>query len=118
MSAFIVSDQLLHELLSFASHHKMRFDGDSIREHESEVGQKILDVNYQSVNFRYKEKDAPHVYKFKKVPAISCIQFISHVRCIIYQSCEHEGFNRLPLIELAYDATSLLPEYNTTKWGG
>lgn len=94
MSAYIVSDETIDCIVSYAVDHKMsmyvRKKGDRTRDPD-EIGSILLGTNYDSVNYRYGEFDEPRPYKFTKREcdegtAVGCIA------CLEYQSCEHPGW--------------------------
>jgi hypothetical protein len=70
MSAFICTDAHLNVLVNYAVAKRASYYWNPNRvyissENASEIGQILLDENYRSVNYRYRETDKPHAFKFK-----------------------------------------------------
>ena len=102
MSAFIVSDKLLNVVLTFATMKKasyywkpnnMRVDI-SVR-NASEIGQKLLDENFRSVNYRYRENDTAERFTYKRVDSsnYSVVDVLKAINCLDYQSCETDDWS-------------------------
>ncbi len=93
-----------------------------------ELGQLLLEENVKSVNHRYHDKDSakPEDYKFQLSPlngkgSCSTIQFIKHIHCLKYQSCEHDGWEKSIALKILNRlegwAVGHLPGYNDAEWG-
>lgn len=95
----------------------------------SELGQILVDANFQSVNYRYSEDDKPHVYKFRKHRAVYgmndrqklVIQALKAIHNLDYQSCEFPryaySFPKRILSELSDRLAARLPGYDEAEWG-
>ncbi|MCH7851007.1 MAG: hypothetical protein IH845_05175 [Nanoarchaeota archaeon] len=51
-------------------------------------GQLMVNLNRDSVNQRYDEKEKPYTFIFSDVKSLSNFQFLKSVECLTYQSCE------------------------------
>ena len=90
------------------------------------LGQKLIDGNYTSVNFRYSENDkAP---KFKYVPcqrreSVSLGQFLKYLACLNYQSCEPDDYYKnddsvfWDIYNLERFGSSRVNGYEDATWG-
>lgn len=137
MSAFIVSDNHIHAIVNYIMQRRTfgsmnvygRIIGVKDRvwaEIETDkqatmLGQFFLDANYESVNYRYSESDAPHKYKFKLQAAkVSTVQFLKALNCLDYQCCEPNDYRNgdcYKLIrELQSSAASHLAGYDEAEW--
>lgn len=103
MSAFIVSDKLLNVILTMAVVKKasyywkpnnMRVDIN--RANASEIGQKLLDENFRSVNYRYREKDKAERFEYRAVRSddYSAVDVLKAINCLDYQSCETDDWDQ------------------------
>lgn len=93
------------------------------------LGQMIVDENYASVNYRYREDDKPHRYKFRQHRAVLAannrlpviVQAIKSIDNIDYQSCEHPGWRqsmaREALVCMKDRLAARLPGYDNADWG-
>jgi len=86
-------------------------------------GQLLVDLNRESVNQRYNEKEKPFKFVFSDVKCLSIFQFLKSVECLTYQSCEGncdktELYKFLEEIEnhLRNDIIQEIEEYKEAKW--
>jgi len=101
MSAFIVSDKHIDAIVSFAIDRRASYywktsqsRTDINKENASEIGQKLLDENFRSVNHRYRESDKPSVYKFKRPAArFEAVDILKAIDSLDYQSCETDDWS-------------------------
>lgn len=102
MSAFIVSDKLLNVILTMAvvknasyywKPNNMRVD--ISRKNASEIGQKLLDENFRSVNYRYRENDKAERFEYRAVRSddYSAVDVLKAINCLDYQSCETDDWS-------------------------
>lgn len=119
MSAFIVGDTHIDALLTFAQSagrygaswyywngERIFFGGN-----ETRIGQKLLDENVRSYNYRYEKCERPDQYAFSPyLGDLTPARVIGACDCLIYQSCETpdyretEAFSIIDAIrELAID---------------
>ena len=86
MSAFIVCDGVIDTIVTYIyPDMKNRYGS------ENDLGQVLVDENYNSVNTRYKNHVTPHGYKFQRkdhkgLDVLRACQFYE------YQACETEGY--------------------------
>lgn len=113
MSAYIVKDETINKILNYIywchddrikyslKKHlkKCGFDYEKLKnlntdkeinKYLKEFGQKLLNLNYKSVNACYNRKDKTHIFQFKNIDGINKIQFLKSLGCFLYQSCEGE----------------------------
>jgi hypothetical protein len=127
MSAWIVSDKCINCILSVLD---PPFDVGTMKI----IGQRLVDTNYASVNYRYSEHQKPHGFAYQ-VPAkpYSPIVIIKQCHCYGYQSCEHpeweDSWERICIEMLERMAVAKLPkevkdeavymskEYDDAPWG-
>lgn len=102
MSAFIVSDKLLNVILTMAVVKKASYYWkpnnmrvDISRKNASEIGQKLLDENFRSVNTRYRENDkaARFAYRAVRSDEFSAVDVLKAISCLDYQSCETDDWS-------------------------
>lgn len=106
MSAFVVSKKHIDALLTFAmrpqyntpsyyiqeSKNTDEYKQVNFQDHLNEIGQKLVDQNYASVNCRYNTSEVPPVYKFEHYHRIlRAVEAIKACDCWNYQSCENRG---------------------------
>lgn len=71
-----------------------RYGGDAVFFHgnETAIGQKLLDENYRSVNYRYGEEDEAPKFKMILDRQWEPVELIKLCDCYIYQTCETPDF--------------------------
>lgn len=84
MSAFIVEDRVINNVLSGVS----RLEYYKLKKSLKALGQSFLDLNYESVNYRYSSNAFPRSFKHETILPCSWAQALKSLRCLIYQSCE------------------------------
>lgn len=97
MSAFVVSDNHINVLLTFAiikrasyywrpAQARMQISADNA----DQIGQILLEENFRSVNYRYSDSEPPHRYQYQRVRSdnYSAVDVLKAVNCLDYQSCE------------------------------
>ena len=94
------------------------------------VGREFLQLNTDSVNFRYNEpaadEDLNYIndYKFNDCEP-SIVQSIKSVQCLMYQSCEQDNYKENETYQKLEKLLNLLKEsylyldedYQNAKWG-
>lgn len=129
MSAFICSDAHLTALASFAARHVESYYHAGGRvpcrgQFVEGLGQLLLEANYRSVNFRYRE--ATPTPRFApcgpaRAALFTSVEIIKAAHCYGYQACEHpeyKGSEAKALITAILDeATRQLPGYEAAPWG-
>lgn len=129
MSAFVVTTAHIDALVRYAVDKHVSYTSAVGRttidkDNASEIGQKLLDENVRSVNYRYHEKDTPESYTFKHVKHVvplPAVNILKAIDCLDYQSCEtpdwreSEAFAILRVIKDV--AIRNLPGYDAAPWG-
>jgi hypothetical protein len=142
MSAYVVSDNHINELVRFIDSRfyqsmgylqrimlknnvdTLTLSGDKLFE---AIGQELLKENYLSVNHRYLHLDIlgkahkfhyrPELGKAKLKPVV----ILKLVNCLDYQSCEHEGWPESAackiLESIKSHAIHQLEGYDAAPWG-
>lgn len=82
MSAFVVSNKHISALVAHLPPAERQ-----------EMGQKLVNENYRSVNYRYRSNDKPHVFEFQDVKCAP-VQLIKLCTCYKYQSCETSDWEK------------------------
>lgn len=98
MSAYIVSNNTINVLADAIENYGVRMNTDykgiagcgvifDVNEIKNAIGQKLLDQNYKSVNYRYDEDTPAPEYKYQDV-AYTTGDLYGCIRCYEYQACE------------------------------
>ena len=129
MSAFIVCDEHISAMLRAAALSNLPGDGLAYRWNDEShyfngsahvVGQKLLDENYRSVNYRYGESDAPRIYTHPTVSHKTAVQIIKAIHCYRYQACETPDWEQSEAFAIceALEARAVhcLPGYDEAEW--
>ncbi len=120
MSAFIVEDDLIDLLATYAAEHRM-----SVGEPQS-VGTVLVAQNWRSVNYRYRENDEPESYTFHTYAGpMEPIAVIKACDCYDYQACETDDYqdtDAAKIVRLIRDRAigevlRQLPAYDRAPWG-
>jgi len=129
MSAFIVCDEHISAMLQAVNLSRHAGDGASYRwngearyfgGNTRDIGQKLVDENYRSVNYRYDEAHKPHTFTFKLTKEHSPAGIIKACDCYNYQSCEtpdwRESEAHAIMRALRERAIRFLPGYDEAPW--
>ena len=120
MSAFIVEDDLIDLLVTYAT------SGGPFRVSSGDphtLGRMLIAENYRSVNYRYTQKDEPHPYYFQIWGGrMDPVQVIKACDCFDYQACETDDYRDTAAARLVDNIRSkairaALPQMETMKWG-
>lgn len=133
MSAFILDDAHINAILQAAA---PRYPGDGASYrwysgeewvnqpfggHRQEIGQKLIDENYRSVNHRYGKDSKPH--QFRSMPAAkthSPVELIKLCHCYVYQSSETPDWKQTEAYAIAKclleRAVHSLDGYSKAAW--
>lgn len=64
-----------------------------VYQERQEIGQKLLDYNYKSVNYRYNEDNKPRKFVYKEVPeSYKYNILLGCINCYNYQACEPDDY--------------------------
>lgn len=133
MSAFIVSNDHIDALVSFALAHRTSYWTGSHRvaishENAEEIGRILMDENVASVAHLYQdridqdERDAGAAYRFREFDVLpSPVVILKACDCYDYQACEHDGWDasmaKIIVNAIRRDAVRALPGYEAAPWG-
>ncbi len=136
MSAYIVEDKTINKIVGALYYHG-RYGriypnpayGSEIltvctKEKAEKLAQDLLDLNYKSVNARYREQEEPHTIAYKNTTPASKVRLHKALSCFLYQSCEGNCANTelYKQVEnyknrLADDIVHNLEEWDNAPWG-
>ena len=128
MSAFIVSDATISGMLLAATLERDRggryyyWDGEAhyFDGNWRKIGQKLLDENYRSVNYRYDEESKPHTYSPASLAPLMPVEILKLCNCYSYQTCETEDWRQTEAWEIMNTlrgfAIRALPGYEEAQW--
>lgn len=129
MSAFIVDYNHINYLMNAAlsrriAWHGFYFKGLKVDKNRAqEIGQMLWDENRRSVDYRYQENNGDEEYEYKPIfhHVFDPVQVLKAIKCLDYQSCEHEEWESSGAKEfldtLMHFAISALPGYEDAQWG-
>lgn len=127
MSAYVVDDKHIDAIVNFAICSKASFYFhpariDITRSNAQEIGQILIDENYRSVNYRYRETDEPHSYQFTLARSpLAPVAVLKAINCLDYQCCETDDWQQSRawaiLDGIRNAAIRALPGYDTASWG-
>lgn len=120
MSAFIVEDSNIQEIVSYMltdtsakeAWQSLSFLGMS-KDKPEVLAQAMLDLNYDSVNQRYEDNDAPHKITYINKP-INGEAAIENLRHFTYQACEGDCMEK-PLYKVLEEYKELLKPLVATE---
>lgn len=116
MSAFIVSDEHIASLVSFA------VANNTITSDLAQISATVLlDANITSVNVRYKENTTATIdYWSTPKKFLTPVQAIKAAKCLDYQSCEFDGYEsstaKKLINQIINSALYKLDGYNEAEW--
>lgn len=101
MSAYIVSDETVSVIVkAFEIYNITHYSSDCnefIEKKRQAIGQSLVDQNYRSVNYHYRENDKPHKFEFTDInlmvngkPDTGLI--VGCIDCYNYQACENDDY--------------------------
>lgn len=101
MSAYILHPNHTIALVNFGRSHRVSVWDDNLdRPREfwkeyNELGQILVDENYKSVNYRYRDNLEPHKFVFKyDMQPRTPVQILRAINTYDYQSCEHPDYEK------------------------
>lgn len=127
MSAFIVSDTGMNNVVSAILAHGQDFDyefhGSAIHPtNMTAIGRALFDLNNESMRQRYGQKEEIDNYEFIRVKP-SEFQTLMSIRCLLYQCsegnvCETPMYKELQILAyyVARDIVDELPQYKLANW--
>lgn len=101
MSAYIVSNETIHAIVKGFEVYGAEYEAEGytrpiqiiidLKEIREGIGQSLLDQNYKSVNYRYRENTETPKYNYEDVEINDGI-VLGCINCYIYQACETDDF--------------------------
>lgn len=128
MSCYIVLTEQIDAILTTAIKARayVKFpDGgyDYVASHNaSTVGQILVNENYRSVNYRYRQQDeAPEYYYRPYRKELSAVAILKLVNNYMYQACEHPDWEKSDAFKISErikdSLINKLPGYDEAEWG-
>ncbi len=131
MSAFLVSDNHIDTLITFAARKRITFSIDNrqldarIVEDANDIGQILVNQNVRSVNARYSENDIVDEYIFRDVGlqnqhVANIVQILKACDCYDYQACETDDYRNTTAASIIDRIRSYaihsLPGWEEAEW--
>lgn len=101
MSAYIVNNNTIHAIVKGFRIYNATFAADdyknavsvitSVKAMSNAIGQSLLNQNYKSVNYRYRENTSTPIYRYEDVKINEGI-LIGCIDCYEYQACETDDY--------------------------
>lgn len=128
MSAFILGNEHITVILQAAT---PRYPGDSVSYYWNgephyvngsiqDVGQRLVDENYRSVNYRYDEGEGAHSFRLVPTRSRKPVEIIKACDSYIYQTCECPDFEEteaFAIVQMLRNrAINALPGYEEADW--
>lgn len=98
MSAYIVNDETISAIVKGFEIYGAIYDAEGYRKPNSiiinitdlrnSIGQHLLNQNYASVNWRYREDEEPRKFEYVDIPNINPGMILGCIHCYNYQTCE------------------------------
>lgn len=99
MSAFVVNDLTISAIVKGFELYNVTFTAEgyvppergyiiSLEDVRQAIGQYLLNYNYDSVNYRYKEKNKPRKFQYHEIKNINPGMIVGAINCYNYQTCE------------------------------
>lgn len=104
MSAYIVSDETVSVIVKAFEIYKVNYIGEGfndliedLSEKRLSLGQSLVNQNYRSVNYRYRENDKPHKFEFTDINLmvngkLDTGLIVGCIDCYNYQACETDNY--------------------------
>ncbi len=95
-----------------------------INENLALLGQLLVNLNHESVNYRYDEKTEPFNFEFSDTEPYNKVQLLKSIECFLYQSCEKPNYKQNKTYLFIEDIKNCLQdeiingleEYKKAKW--
>ena len=101
MSAYIVNNETISVIAKGFVDYNLEFEALNYRPNVQvifdfkgkceDIGQVLLNQNYKSVNYRYREQNEPPKFEYKDIKSDEGTLF-GCIECYIYQACETDYF--------------------------
>lgn len=100
MSAYIVNDKTISVIAKGFVEYGVGYTTEDYRPERKDkfhnIGQSLLNQNYKSVNYRYKESTKPHSFQYTNID-INEGMLLGCINCYEYQACETPDFFNSPI---------------------
>lgn len=113
-------------ILTFAAHHRMTvyltdYQSLDVHDHLDQVGQILVEANYQSINYRYDEQTPAADYRYQATHLFTLPVILTLLDCYDYQSCEPFDYvdsDAQRIIQtIRKAALDILPGMSQAPWG-
>ena len=125
MSAFLVSDNTMNNVVNYISRHSDYFAGFRTCDCDGldKLGTALFAMNQRALKARYNDDAYPPVFKYRPVTPIPNVQAFKSIQCLLYQ-CSEGNIPDEPLYkaveelkhELAIGLICETQAYNTATW--
>lgn len=98
MSAYIVNNETISAIVKGFEIYGAIYDAEgykkpnqiiiNITDLRNSIGQHLLNQNYASVNWRYRENEEPRKFEYVDIPNINPGMILGCIHCYNYQTCE------------------------------
>lgn len=133
MSAFVLRQNHINTLVTWASVQGIEIDGCKVKGHEQGFATNLHRQNVRSVNFRYGDNEPFDRIRFEPVAVTyrnPLVQVVKAAQCYIYQTCETDDWESriairlvmairdLALAMLGWDVKHIYdhPDYSMADW--
>lgn len=96
MSAYIVNDETISVITKGFVEYDVDYTAEDYRPDRCSIGQSLLNQNYKSVNYRYRESEYPHDFHYTDLD-INEGMLLGCIDCYEYQACETPDFFNSPI---------------------
>ena len=125
MSAFIVSDKHILALVEagriWSYEHSPQCLDRGARNFQ-DIVDILINENYRSVNYRYREQEEPHKVTYTPIPMkYSKVDILKACDCYDYQACETPDYEQSQAAKIIHkirmNAIRTMPGYDQAPWG-
>lgn len=122
MSAYIVTDNTINAIITWAFTNKVWVNGAYVTGNEQNLAAMLFKANVDSVNYRYEENTADDSFEYAPyTKTLSIVNMASLLAHFEYQACEVEDWENTEACRfintLRKALLSTLPGYDIAPWG-
>ena len=123
MSAYVVEDYTINAMIGF--YVSGRYNQCTVNE-AKKMAQTLINENYRSVNYHYRENQNPHKTNYQEKWALcsdrfGAAQILKLCDCYDYQACETDNYYQSEAANIVQKirgyAIHRLPGYDKAEWG-